>query len=242
MVKKIIKNKVKNKNKNTNFVNVSNTIKIGNSKKRSYRKRNQPKSNASSIVVSIPQSFPQPYYTSSQPFHTQPPMQDFPIQIKNPTKPIIDDMKRDSINAINEIPNIPIAVPIKPKFKDISHVVPHVSLQYPIKDGIIETPTKSIEDFSSKVKDTFKDLKSRLQDLGPRPVKDEEDEAFELPPNITDNRKQRKKNATFQTPLKSSPLTKDTDTSPKVYNIATGRWIKKSGITYSRLKRDGKLL
>jgi len=239
MVKKII-NKNKTKNKNTNFVNVNNTIKIGNNKKRSYRKRNQPKSGASSIVVSMPQ----PYYipTSNPSYPFQPPVRDVPIQIKNPTKPIIDDMKRDSINAISEIPNIPVAVPVKSNFKDISQVVPHVSPQYPIKDGIIETPTKSFEEYSSKIKDTFINLKSRLQDLGPQPVKDEEDEAFELPPNITDNRKQRRKNATFQTPLKSSPLTKDTDTSPKVYNIATGRWIKKSGKTYTRLKRDGKLL
>ena len=245
MVKKAI-NKNKIKNKNTNFVNVSNTIKIGSNKKRAYRKRNQPKSGAP-IIVNVPQSFPQPYYIPSQPFHTQPPVLDAPVEIKNPTRPIIDDMKRDSTSTINEIKNIPHTIPIKskPLFKDISQVVPHISPQYPIKNEIIETPTKSFEEFKSGLKESFKELQSKLHTIGAAPVKDDGyDSDFQLHPNTTDNRKQRKKNATFQsieTPLKSSPLKKDSDTSPKVLNPVSGRFVKIGGKTYKQLRKNGKI-
>lgn len=98
MKKKGTKNKVKNKN--SNRVNIINTIKIGNTKKRSYRKKSGDKSGVSSIVVSVPQNFPQPFYiptsNPSYPFQLQPPVSS-PVQ--NPTKIMKDEMDRELVSA-----------------------------------------------------------------------------------------------------------------------------------------------
>lgn len=93
-----MKKKIKIKNKNSNRVNIINTIKFGNNKKRS-NKRKVTKSGVSSIIVNVP--IPQPYYipiTTNSPFHIQPSIQNIP----NPTKLLNDEMKREIISANDE--------------------------------------------------------------------------------------------------------------------------------------------
>ena len=229
MVKKII-NKNKSKNKNTNFVNVNNLIKIGSSKKKSYRRRNQPKSGAP-VIVNVPQSFPQPYYIP-----TQPPVQQLPIQ--NPTKPIIDDMKRYSINAISEIPNTPQEVPVKSNYKEFSKVVPHsTSPIVSIKDEMLKQeeiipkeiiPTKRF----TKPRVVFKpetNLKQVNENENLNLPTTPSDKEYLTPVSIPANT--RGKNVKLKTPV--------SNTSPKVRNPITGRMVKVGSATYKQIKKDG---
>ena len=207
MKKQSIKNKVKNKN--TNRINVINIIKIGNkSNNRKRRNRKSAASGVSSFVLNVPQ----PLYTPSlNQIQQQPRLNDAPIEIRNPTKPIIDDMNRDSINAINEIPNkIVSTIPVKQE-----EIIPTKSFTKP--KSIINTPDS-------------------------------------LPPNVTDNRKERIKNLEFQTPietpyktpLQSPPATRSINvhlnyplnTTPKVRNPLTGRMVRIGSATYRKLKAD----
>ena len=237
MVKKTI-NKNKVKNKNTNFVNVNNTIKIGSNKKR-YRKRNQPKSGASSIVVSMPQ----PYYipTSNPSYPFQPPVRDVPIQIKNPTKPIIDDMKRDSINTISEIPNMPVAIPVKSNYKEFSKVVPHyTSPIVSIKDEMLKTPVKQEEVIPKEIIPTKRFTKPRVVFKPETNLKQvNENENLNLPTTPSDKEyltpvsipaNTRGKNVKLKTPV-SSP-------TPRVRNPITGRMVKIGSATYNQMKKQ----
>lgn len=239
MVKKTI-NKNKVKNKNTNFVNVNNTIKIGSNKKKSYRRRSQPKSGAP-IIVNVPQSFPQPYYIPSQPFHTQPPMLDAPVEIKNPTKPIIDDMKRDSINTISEIPNMPVAIPIKSNFKEFSKVVPHTTSPIiSIKDDMLKTPVKQEEIIPKEIIPTKRFTKPRVVFKPETNLKQvNENENLNLPTTPSDKEyltpvsipaNTRSKNVKLKTPV-SSP-------TPRVRNPITGRMVKVGSATYNQMKKQ----
>jgi hypothetical protein len=89
-----------NKNKNKNVVITNIKINSNNKKKSSKRNNNDNKKKNStsghSVFINVPQSVPQ------YPFYIQAPMT-IPDNIKNPTKILIEDAKRDAIQLNNEV-------------------------------------------------------------------------------------------------------------------------------------------
>jgi hypothetical protein len=89
-----------NKNKNKNIVITNIKINSNNKKKSSKRNNNDNKKKNStsghSVFINVPQSVPQ------YPFYIQGPMT-IPDNIKNPTKILVEDAKRDAIQLNNEV-------------------------------------------------------------------------------------------------------------------------------------------
>ena len=208
MKKQSIKNKVKNKN--TNRINVINTIKIGNkSNNRKRRNRKSTASGVSSIVVNVPQ----PLYTPSlNQIQQQPRLNDAPIEIRNPTKPIIDDINRDSINAINEIPNkIVSTIPVKQE-----EIIVTKSFTKP--KSIFNTPDSLPTNVTDNRKERIKNVEFQT------PIETPYKTPLQSPPAT------RSRNVHLNSPL---------DTTPKVRNPVTGRMVRIGSATYKQMKKQG---
>lgn len=118
------------KNKNSNRVNVFNSIRIGNTKKRSNRKKSNSKSGVSSIIVNVPQNIPQPFYiptTMNSPFPIQPPVPN--LQNINPTKIMNDEMERELVSANSQYINS------KPTFVQPRTLSSNTPLNIPLNTG-----------------------------------------------------------------------------------------------------------
>jgi len=119
------------RNKNSNRVNVFNSIRIGNNKKRSNRKKSNSKSGVSSIIVNVPQNIPQPFYiptTMNSPFPIQPPVPN--LQNTNPTKIMNDEMERELVSANSQYINS------KPTFVQPRTSSSNTPLNIPLNTGV----------------------------------------------------------------------------------------------------------